>query len=120
MTIFLVITYVVKPDKLGEYAAWVKKWAAWAKERPDLYKEFKSGRLFRHRIGNFGGFVEMWEMESLADVEKWTNRASADKDRMTKIMPEFMTLIVPGTMTVNIWGAELKGVFDKGVLKEEP
>jgi hypothetical protein len=98
-----VTTYVVKPDKLGEYAAFIKKWLAWKKTRPDLFKEIKSLKFFSHWLGgNVGGYVEMWEMESLADGEKWSSRYSQDKERMT-MLPEFMAIIVPGTYSLNIW-----------------
>jgi antibiotic biosynthesis monooxygenase (ABM) superfamily enzyme len=97
---------MVKPDKLGEWAAWWKKANAFAKERPDLFKEIKSVKVFRQRIGDIGVFVEMYEMESLADVESWMQRAAADKDRTTKILPEIMAIIVPGTLSMSIWSLE--------------
>jgi len=34
MTVFTVETYVVKPDKLREFTAFVKNWEAWQKRRP--------------------------------------------------------------------------------------
>jgi len=52
--------------------------------------------------GNFGGFVEMWEFESLADLEKWLNKYALDRDYAT-FHPEFMALIVPERYSINIW-----------------
>lgn len=45
----------------------------------------------------------MWEMESLADVEKFLNKCMADKEWMTKFYPEFAALMVPGTHSLNVW-----------------
>ena len=104
MTIFLVSTWVEKPDKLAESMAFSKKYFAWMKERPDLFKEAKSYKVFSHMLGGYaGGYVEMIEFENLADLEKWFNRYNSDKEHMTKIWPEFLPLIVPGTFSMNVW-----------------
>ncbi len=104
MTIFVVETYVVKPDKLGEFAEFGKKYIEWTKKRPDLYKDLKSWKLFTHVIGGvWGGYVEMSEFENLADAEKHLNMVMQDKEFMTEIYPQIMALIVPGTLSMNIW-----------------
>ena len=106
MTIFLVSTWVVKPDKLGEFPIYGKKYLAWMKERQDLFKELKSYKYFSHMIGGggyVGSYVEMWEFESLAELEKFSTRYGSDKEHMTKILPEFMTLVVPGTFSSYMW-----------------
>jgi hypothetical protein len=99
-----VATYVVKPERLGEVAAFLKKYAAWMKSRPDLFKEMKSWKSFSHMYGgNRGGIVDMMQFESLADLEKWSPRYHGGKEHMTKIAPEVTALIVPGTYSVSIW-----------------
>jgi hypothetical protein len=104
MTVFMTEIYVVKPDKPGEYAACVKNFEAFMKKRPDLFKGVKSHKIFSQVIGgNWGGYVEMTELESIADVEKLYTRAMADKEFMTEVYAKFMALIVPGTYSVNIW-----------------
>jgi len=104
MTVFMVETYIIKPDKLGEFTAFIKKFETWMKKHPELFKEVKSHKLFSHLLGgNWGGFVEMWEAKSLADIEKVFNRVMQDKEYMTKIYPEVMALVVPGTHSINIW-----------------
>ena len=96
--------YDVKLDKLEEYTALLKKFEPYMKKRPDLFKGVKSHRVFRHMLGgSYGGCVEMTEMDSLADVEKFVNRAMADKEFMTEIYAEFMALIVTETYSANIW-----------------
>ncbi|HVP15783.1 MAG TPA: hypothetical protein VMT42_00235 [candidate division Zixibacteria bacterium] len=104
MTIFLVDTYVIKPDKLGEFAEFVKKYFEWMKKRTDLANEVKSHKLFSHMIGKFGGYVEMIEFENLADFEKWTSKIMRS-EFMTTIYPEFAKYIVPGTESNEIWNS---------------
>jgi len=104
MTVFLVETYVVKPDKLGEFTEFYKKSKTWMKKHPELFKEMKSHKLFSHMVGGkWGGFVEMLEAKSLAHIEKVLSGAIQDKEYKTKILPEFIALIVPGTHSVEIW-----------------
>jgi hypothetical protein len=103
MTIFTVETYVVRPDKLDEFTAFVKNWEAWTKERPELFKEAKSYKVFSHLLGGtWGGGAWMAEYESLADLEKLFNRLMADKEFMTK-MAEWNAMILPGTYSINVW-----------------
>jgi hypothetical protein len=104
MTIVYAETYVVKPDKLSEFAAFCKNLDAFLKKRTDLSKEMKSFKRFSHLFGGYwGGYVDMMEFESLADLEKMFNRAMADKEFMTKIYSEFAALVIPGTDSISIW-----------------
>ena len=106
MTIFMVATYVVKPDKLSDFEAFLKNLDPYIKKRPDLFKEVKSHKIFTYLLGGIGGsYVEMWEAESLADLEKVLNRMMEDKEYLTKIYPMFASVIVPGTYSTNIWSA---------------
>ncbi|MDH5374968.1 MAG: hypothetical protein OEW95_04045 [Candidatus Bathyarchaeota archaeon] len=106
MTIFMVETYVVKPEKQAEFMAFAKKFVEWKEKNAEKFKEAKSWRLFAQMLGgNFGGYVEVWEFENMAECEKWTNRIMQDKDFMTTLYHEFTRLIVPATHSVNIWNA---------------
>jgi len=103
MTIFLVRTYVVKPDKLRDHVTWGKKLVALMKKRPYLFKEVESLNVFGHKYGgNVGGYVAIWKFESLADSEKWENSFIKNKEQMD-LKSEFMALIVPGTYYNSIW-----------------
>jgi hypothetical protein len=103
MAIFKVETYVIKPEKQEEYMAVVKKWAAYIKNK-EKCKELKSWRLFSQAIGgNTGAYVEMGEFENLANFEKIMNRIEQDKEFITTIMSPWMSCIVPGTYSMNIW-----------------
>jgi hypothetical protein len=105
MTVFSVETLIVKPDKLGEFTAVLKKFEKWMKKHPELFKEVKSHKLFSHMLGGYwGGYVEMWEFENLADFEKWMKKIMKS-DYMTTLSPEVSALIVPGTDSMNIWNS---------------
>jgi len=102
MTVFGVETYVIKPEKQAEFMAYKRKWknffAKWL-------KEVKSYKMFAQMLGgNWGGYVEMWEFENLAELEKFFNRVM-QSDYMTKLYPEFASLIVPATYSINVWNS---------------
>ena len=104
MTVFMTETYVVKSDKLDELAACVKNLEAMMKKRPALFKEVKSHKVFSDLIGgHWGGGAWLGEYESLADLEKNFNKLMKDKEFMTKMMPEWNALMVPGTYSINVW-----------------
>jgi len=104
MTVFMVETYVVKPEKQTEFTAWLKKYFTWIEKHPQLFKEVKSHKMFAQVFGgNWGGYVEMWEFENSADCEKCMNRAMQDKEFMTIIHVEFAAFVVPATHSISIW-----------------
>jgi hypothetical protein len=106
MTIFKVETYVIKPEKGEEYHTIVKKWSAYMKKNKEKCKELKSWRLFSQTIGdNIGAYIEMWEIESLADYEKLMNRIMRDEEFLTLSRPFFRDCLVPGTYSVSIWNS---------------
>jgi len=102
MTIFVVETYMVKPEKQNEFMPMWKKMLKLAKENPKIFK-FKSGKLFTQAFGGvYGTYVSMFEYASLADMEKEMTMGMKD-EKLMKLMQEFMQFIVPGTYTTNIW-----------------
>jgi hypothetical protein len=64
MTVFGVETYVIKPEKQAEFRAYKEKWKkffAYKENRPQLFKEVKSYRMFSQMFGgNWGGYVEKY------------------------------------------------------------
>ena len=103
MTIFLIRTYTVKPDKLKEHNKWGKKLVALMKKKPELFSTVKSMRVFSHKYGGaVDGFTAMWGFESLAHVEGWENGFSEIPEEMS-LRSEFMDLIIPGSFSVDIW-----------------
>jgi len=103
MTIFMVETYVIKPEKEAEFTAFLKKWFAYKEKHPQLFKEVKSYKIFAHLLGgNRGGYVEMFEFDNFAELEKWVNRLM-QSDFMTTLHPEFMALVAPATDSISLW-----------------
>ncbi len=103
MTVFLVRTYIVKPDKLDAHNEWGKKLVALMKKRPDQFAGVKSMRVLSHKYGGcVGEFTAMWGFESLADVEVWEAGFSTVKEEMA-LRSEFMDLVVPGTYKAAVW-----------------
>jgi len=75
MTVFRVEKHVVKPEKHEEYVAIMRKWADYIQKNKEKCKELRSWKLFSQAIGgNVGEYIEMWELESLADYEKFMLR----------------------------------------------
>lgn len=103
MTVSMVETYVIKPDKLEEFNTLLKKSETYMKKHPDLFKEMKSHKIFSQLFGgNWGGYIEMYEFENLASFEKWMTRIM-QSDYMRTSYPEQISLVVPGTHSMNIW-----------------
>jgi len=107
MTVFRVEKYVVKPEKQEEYVANMKKWADYIEKNKEKCKELRSWKLFSQAIGgNVGEYIEMWELESLADYEKFMHKVFHGQDEsVTKIVSRFTTCTVPGTISVSIWNS---------------
>jgi YesN/AraC family two-component response regulator len=105
MTIFWVDSYVIKPDKLDEFMQVLKKFKAWMKKQPDLFKQVKSYKAFSHMLGGeWGGYVEMFEFENLAEFEKWKNKIAQSKFAKTHLA-ESASLIVPSSESLEIWNS---------------
>ncbi len=103
MTIFLMRTYVVYPDKLKEHDVWGKRLVALMKEKPALFKEVRSLEVLSQKYGDsFGGFAAMWKYKSLVDLEKWGRRFKATKE-LSALKSDFLRLVVPETYSAKIW-----------------
>jgi hypothetical protein len=104
MTIYVVETFVVKPDKADEWASVYKKYLALIKKHPDLHTEVKSYKVFNHWLGGSqGGTVVMWEMESIEDIPKRSRKLSGNKEFTDEIYPNFLNIMVPRSYSVNVW-----------------
>jgi hypothetical protein len=103
LTIFLIRTYTVKPDKLNEHNEWGKRLVALMKKKPELFSGVKSMRVLSHKYsGVVGGFTAMWGFDSLASIEGWENGFSEIPEEAA-LRSEFMDLIIPGSFSVDIW-----------------
>jgi len=101
MTVFVVETYVVKPEKQAEFKSLLRRWLKFMKENPALLKEMKSWKLFTQTFGSISGaYVELVEYDSLAEYEKCHARLLKDKEFM-KLYQEAMTLIDATTFSMS-------------------
>ena len=93
---------MIEPEKQAEFKAYKKKWK---KFFAPYLKELKSYKLLAQTLGgNADGYVEMWEFENLAELEKFFNKLVLS-GYMTKLYPEFATLMVPASRTMDIWSS---------------
>jgi len=103
VTVFVVRTYTVKPDKYAEHNAWGKKLVALLKKKPGLFGGVQGMRVLRHKYGGqVGGFTAMWKFNTLQDAEEWENGFTVVKEEVA-LRQEFMELIVPGSYRQEIW-----------------
>lgn len=103
MTVFLVRTYVVKPDKLTDHDEWGKKLVALMKKKPELFEGVKSMKVFNHKYGGcVGGFTAMWGFKTISNIKGWENGFSEIPEEMA-LRSEFLDLVVPGSYSACIW-----------------
>jgi antibiotic biosynthesis monooxygenase (ABM) superfamily enzyme len=100
MTIFVISTYKVKPEKQAEHTAWGKNLVATMKTQPDLFKEVKSLKVCRQKTGRENGrYIAIWEFENMADRRKWIKRLR----EQTALVPDLRALTMPGTFESHTW-----------------
>jgi hypothetical protein len=105
MTIFVVETCMVKPEKYGAFKLLMEKVRKYKEEKLELFKEVKSWKLFKQMFGGIAGaYVSIWEFENLADLEKNWAKEDADEE-FTKMHQELMQLIDPATFHMEIWSS---------------
>jgi antibiotic biosynthesis monooxygenase (ABM) superfamily enzyme len=103
VTVFVIRTYAVKPEKLAEHNAWGKKLITLMKKKPGLFGGVRGMQVLSHKYGGqVGGFTAMWKFNSLEDAEKWENGFTVVKEEMA-LRKEFLDLIVPGSYRQEIW-----------------
>lgn len=103
MSIFLVETYLPKQEKQAEFDALLKEFLRFKKENPKVFEGLKSWKLLQQEFGGIGNlYIEMWEFESLQEMEKCNARIFENKV-MKGIQAEFHTLIEHATFARFIW-----------------
>jgi len=103
MSVFVVDTHVVKPEKQEEYVSLMQRLRKYMKEKPETFRELKSIKLFTQTFGGvYGAYVELVEYNSLADYEKLISRILKDEGFM-KLFQEIMLLMESGTFSLNVW-----------------
>jgi len=103
MTVFLIRTYTVKPDKLKEHNEWGKKLVSLMKKKPSLFKSAKSMKVLKQKKGDCKGeFMAMWAFEDLASIKNWEASFSEIPEEKA-LRAELMELIEPGSFSACIW-----------------
>lgn len=103
MSVFVVETYLVAPEKRGKFRSLIQRLLQYRKENPKLFEEVRSWKLFAQMFGGIAGmYIEMWEFDSMAGLEKCWKREDKDEGFM-KIHQEFLQLIDPTTFSMKIW-----------------
>jgi len=103
MSVFLVSTYVVNPEKQEEYKEMYRRLQEYKKENPEEFKELKSWKVFTQTFGDiYGKYMEIYEFDSMADYERFEERASKNKEYL-EIAQNQMLCLVPDTVSNSIW-----------------
>lgn len=103
ITVFIVGTYVVKPEKQAEFKSLLRKWQKYMKENPEKLKGMKSWKLYTQTFGSISGaYIEQVEYDSLAEYEKCNARFLKDKEYL-KLEQEVMALIDTATLSMSAW-----------------
>jgi hypothetical protein len=110
MTVFMVWTYVVKPEKQADLDALLQRLNKFMKEHPEKFPGLKSYKAFTHKIGSMGTYVEFYEFPDMGVAEKFLDFGYQDKDHL-KFWEDWMTQIVPETYTMHLWSPLLEHSF---------
>ena len=103
MTVFIVETFFVKPEKQSEFRSFLQKWRKYRKENKEKFKEMKSWKIFTQTFGSMSGaYIEQMEFDSLAEYEKRKARLRKDKE-YSKLRQEGLNLIDTTTFSMSAW-----------------
>lgn len=103
MSVFVVVTYVVKPEKQAEFMPCMQRILKYVEENPEKFKEWKSFKLFSQmHFDIIGRYMELWGFDNMADLEKCKIRLSKD-EKWLKLVQEIALLIDPARFSMNIW-----------------
>ncbi len=102
MSVFFAETYTVSFEKMEQLTSLLKKATNLMKEKPEKFTGLKSYQAFSQLVGAFGGYVEIWEFESMNDIDALFKTMFSDEE-LKNIPKEFFTLVEPGTYSTQVW-----------------
>jgi len=103
MSILVVETYVIRPEKLSEFDPALNEFLKYKETHQELFRGLRSWRLFKQEYGAISGlYIEMWEFDSLADMETITARIFSDEG-MKRISRGFHQLVEATSFSTGIW-----------------
>jgi len=102
MTYLAISTYIVKPEKQGDFMRFWKSYLNYMKKNPEMFKEVKSLKLYTQMFGGISGaYVELLEFESLTDQETLEKKLVKNEEAK-KLLQEFITFRDSSTHTTNL------------------
>jgi hypothetical protein len=103
MSVLVVETYVVRVEKLDDFDPALAEFRDFKDRHPDLFAGVISWHLWKQEYGGISDlYIETWEYESLAEMERVSDRIFADEG-MKKIGRNFHQLIEPTSFSAAIW-----------------
>jgi len=103
MSVYIVETYVVRPEKLDKFTPELNKFLRFKEKNPKLFQGLKSWKLFKQEYGGTTHmYIEMWEYASLADMDRINKKIFAH-EKMKKIAQGFHHLIESTSFSTSIW-----------------
>lgn len=103
MGVLVVETYVVRAERLDDFGPALQEFLDFKDGNPELFLGVISWRLWKQEYGGISDmYVEMWEYESLAEMERVSDRIFADEG-MKRIGRGFHQLVEPTSFTTSIW-----------------
>jgi hypothetical protein len=103
VSVFVVETYVVRAEKLQDFDPALQEFLDFKDRNPALFEGLKSWRLLKQEFGGVSDmYVEMWEYENLAEMERVSEQIFADEG-MSRIGKGFHQLVEPTSFTAAIW-----------------
>ena len=105
MSIFNVVTFVVRPEKQNKATQLLKELKEHFFNKKEVYKEIKSMNFFTQLYGGtYGTYVDLEEYDSFEACEEAQKTMEKDEVVM-KIYQELIELLEPSTYSINVWKA---------------
>lgn len=103
MTVVMVESFVVQPDKHAQFAAALQTIRDYKNANPATFKEMKSKAVFSQLFGGVADrYIELNEFDSMADAEMYLTRIFNDEEFM-KRYTKAKLLLVPATYSLEVW-----------------
>ena len=103
MSIFNVVTFVVRPEMQSKATQLMKELREHFFNNKEIYKEVKSMNFFTQLYGGtYGTFIDLEEYDSFAACEEAQKTMEKDEVVM-KIYQELIELFEPITYSINVW-----------------
>jgi len=107
MSTFQVETYVIRPEKQGEFTAWLQTVLKYKEKHPEVFEGLRSWKFFHREYGGISGsYVAMMEFGSMTDLDRVMTRMQQrvqEDEEFSKINRAFEPLYDPAAYSCEIW-----------------